>query len=1402
MKKEELEQQEEEVLVPYIPKSRAPFTLETLVPGNMAFEMKKALNNCVKKHGDIDDLVTTQLKYASKEEMWKGLAAEQVDAVGLYLMNFEKGQGIIIGDQTGIGKGRQAAAVIRHAIVNDYLPVFITRKPDLFTDMYRDLKAINFDEIKPFILNTDSNSSIKDQEGNIVFRPLKPKEQYSFMVDEKIFPTDSSESIEWHRNHNIQLPSVEENPTVTLTETKDYLSQEYNVVMATYSQIQSAHYTKRDWLRSLVENGIEGSKKRKKVVFILDESHMAGGYDSIIGTWMRQVLPKTKACCFLSATFAKYPEVMPFYGKKTAIAETKLHDGEFVYAMRSGGLALQEIVASNLAENGQLIRRQRSSEGVKVEYITLNQEPERTKNRERVNTVISLMNEIVSFEHNYILPELHGIHVEAKNDGEKVENKPRGLGVKQAPYFSKVFNVIDQLLFSLKVENVANLAIDLLRDNKKVVIAFKSTMGAFLKEMNLLSGDIIPKGEFDFARSLQKGIDSMLYYNYCDIHGEKTREKLDIDRIPGAREEYDRIVKNLIEKTTGLSLSPIDQLINLITHAKKPSTVGGHDGSHYRVGEVTGRNQRVSFQGGDAVVESFRSNTEKSFRQFNSGEIDVLLINQSGSTGSSAHASKDFKDQRQRAMLIHQFELDINTEVQKRGRIDRTGQVVKPEYYYITSDIPTELRLMNMLKSKLKALDANTTGNQKTSEKTLETPDFFNKYGDMVAWQWVDENPVMARKLGNPTYQKSWGGELERKESKEGAMRQLTGRAGLLTVEEQDELYNVLLKSYEDQINYEKQRGTYDLETEFLRLDADVKRRSLFIKGHGGTSPFGRDSVLDKTIINNLKRPLSKDAIEEKIKEELGGKTPEEKQQEFITEFEATYPKIVKERIEDRQPAIIKIQKQLDEIKKKEIESEEDGGKIRDKITQITARLHEKENKLSRMEKELQVIGDTIINEVKKWKVGQVVKIPNGYMFNDADLPYGIFLGASIKTRSKNPYTFSNIFFRFAVSDSRGIQYYNLTPPQLGELSLIKTKSEVIVEVEAEQIRNDWDEVIKKAAAKREERYILTENIVIASDKIGASNRLIKYNLQDGSIRNGILMERGYGKDENGVSTIRATLPISNALKELKGLVIDHQFFTNTAQISFTRKSSNYYQVNIYKRSNLKLITDDTLRSLIRKAEGQSVDELADFVQNAGDMTAALHIDKLESFLKRLDEFGIMYLGEPKELEEWEIEGVEVNNEEDGKQYSYKLIKDKEEQPYPEEGVISYTPPDNNHLYGSVTYSRRLSSKEKGEHGLIPLFTHVEIPYLEWKKYIEDLYSPDFHKVIEKAKTQSAYKAIETLGEYMASNPHEDNGDYSMGYVFGVYDTFELGQACYEDMIGELKPIDLVIYKLETALAA
>ena len=129
-----------------------------------------------------------------------------------------------------------------------------------------------------------------------------------------------------------------------------------------------------------------------------------------------------------------------------------------------------------------------------------------------------------------------------------------------------------------------------------------------------------------------------------------------------------------------------------------------------------------------------KENVSEAFRRFNDNEVDVLLINQSGAVGASAHAIPTKKTPKakvkQRVMIVLQAELDIAKEVQKRGRINRTGQIFKPIYDYLTSGIPAEKRLMMMLKKKLKSLDANTTSNQRNSEDLMKSDDFLNKYGD------------------------------------------------------------------------------------------------------------------------------------------------------------------------------------------------------------------------------------------------------------------------------------------------------------------------------------------------------------------------------------------------------------------------------------------------------------------------------------------------------------------------------------------------------------------------------------------------------------------------------------------------------------------------------------------------
>lgn len=1394
---------QQRALVPYIPKSAAPYRMDTLIPRNMAFEVQSSLNRIVKEKGNIDTYVRDGLKYVSTDAMWKALASEQVDALALYTKQFERGQGIIIADQTGIGKGRQAAAVIRHAVQNGYLPIFFTKSPNLFTDIYRDLKAIDFADIHPFIVNTD-HAAIKDEHGNVMFSPLQGETQMELLTYSQTYAVESPESLEWHRKMRLPLPNPEAVPTITIHHSSNELPRGYDMIFCTYSQIQAAHYFKRQWIENLCDAGVEGSKHYKEVVFVLDESHLAGGFESIIGTWMRGVLPKTKACCFLSATFAKYPQVMPFYGKKTAIVETGMKDSHLVDSMTRGGLALQEIIASNLSESGQLIRRQRSNEGIEIDYITLDQEPQRSLNRQRVNRIIALMNQVVHFERQYIDPVITGIHAEAKANAELVKHPPKGLGVKQAPYFSRVFNVIDQMLFALKVEGVAQQTIEALQQDKKVVIGFKSTMGAFLKEMNLANGDLIEPEELDFVRTLLKGLESVFYYSHTDIYGEKERRKVALEELsPSGVRAYKRIKKAMLEERSNLSITPIDQLIHLIEQTEKPKGLGGHNESHFRVAEITGRHQRIYFQDDEAIVTSFRKDVEASYRLFNAGEYDVLMINQSGSTGASAHASKDFIDQRQRVMIIHQFDLDVNIVMQILGRVNRTGQVNLPRYVFMISDIPMEVRLMTMLKAKLKSLDANTTGSQHTNDQTLESEDFINKYGDDAAWNWIEENPDMLEALGYPTYSKFRNPETKKTEYKrvdfrDGAIRQLTGRAGLLLVEEQERLYHEILERYKHQVIIEKQRGTYDLETEFLPLNAEVQKKFLYRQGNGGNTPFGKDTLREKTVVDNVNRPFTKNEIDSRLMELLQQKSAQQIKDGLLLKIEKEYPAIIESQRKNAQALIDDLELEVAMLPDPDTSEEEDNGAHqknaieRKRLYEVIA---EKQHALEDYMKALEYTKTKILRYIGYWNIGDLVKVPvPGTIAEEPS--WGIFLGVQIGKGMKNPYVESNITFLFAVADGRKTLTYSLRKPEHDFISLIYAQHNDISEEDRQHIPQKWDDIIKKVSSKRESRQLLTENILAASGEIGIHNKLIKYNTISGVIKNGILMSRDFGKDGEH----RALLPISNALKAIETMENDTTFEDHQFGVRFKRIGQNHYQVYFNKKEHYQLPLDTNLRKLVMREPGQPESELADFVQNAGEMTAALAKRNLEAFLLLLDEYGIKVEGEARELEDWEIENQQDWSDRTKKSslvVSYELGRSYGQGSNPLAGFLSYQPPgEGNALpYGSVSYSRELSDKEKYNYTLVPIFKNIAVPYLEWKKSLTGTpIATEFKVLVGQATSKPIYKAIDLLGYFITNHPHQDG---NAEFVFGRYTPQELGKACYEDMIREITPIRGLLDKLK-----
>jgi hypothetical protein len=128
-----------------------------MVPRDMKEPMRAAMERVRDQVGDLDEFVAAELHYRSVDGMLEHFMGLQVDAIAAAIYQMQRGKAIVVGDQTGVGKGRVAAAMCRWTILNGMLPIFATYSETLFTDFYRDLNDIGFGaSVWPLLLNAGS----------------------------------------------------------------------------------------------------------------------------------------------------------------------------------------------------------------------------------------------------------------------------------------------------------------------------------------------------------------------------------------------------------------------------------------------------------------------------------------------------------------------------------------------------------------------------------------------------------------------------------------------------------------------------------------------------------------------------------------------------------------------------------------------------------------------------------------------------------------------------------------------------------------------------------------------------------------------------------------------------------------------------------------------------------------------------------------------------------------------------------------------------------------------------------------------------------------------------------------------------------------------------------------------
>lgn len=901
---------------PYVPASRLG-TASTMVPRNLEGPTREALQRLARRHPDLDQWVANELAM-TKEQLAEVLSPEQIDAMALQMGADERERAFLLADQTGIGKGRTLAAVMRRAALQGMNVIFVTERPTNLSDIWRDIRHIRSEnEFSPFIMN-DGVSIIDEMTGNELMRSQPRREIQEILQTE-----------EW--------------------------PEQYNLLLCTYSQFNKApdKSPKSQWLRRVAD---------ENTLVIFDESHNASSNASNTSYNMTAAADNAGSVVYSSATFAKNAKNMAFYAR---LFPDDMDSEELTQIIRKGGETMQEVVSTMLAKDGVVIRREHDLS--KCEFVSVSDAQSAERNKEYMDRLAPVLSEMaylsgdIQRRVNYRNRQAEHLRLVAQNAAEN--RRARSLAVNRIGFGSPLYNLSRLFLAALKIDKVAEEAIEALGNNEKPVILVENTVQAVLAELvtdddegvvpdfknlmhraltqlttvrrrdddaeaagileevpgvewrcslteslfeklpaELLYADESEKPfEGDFKEILraelaslvtaarrgrrlseeqQQGLNdaSQLVRRQIEDLPETPQEAAPalrglLEQLPATPNRAIRRIRAMIDQLPDLPISAIDEVRDRI------------EAAGYSCGEITGRS--LECREGRVVR---RRQVDKTVIKngFNSGDLDALIINTAGATGVDLHAGSRFVDQRKRVMIELQSPADITKQIQAYGRVNRYDQVVGPKIMSVLSGLPMEMRLDAMRNAKLRRMSANVTSNRDNAALIDDIPDLINSVGDLVCTRYGEARPDLLRRLGYDLAQI----ERQERENEEGeaynedatdtkrSANTFLARLIMLPVAMQDQISNELIAEYEATIEEMDALGVNPLKAKELQGIVHVGDSHVFegAEVDNPTSVFHEPVFVTEATMEMTDEPIRADGLGQQMERGLmamGAETPQ-----------------------------------------------------------------------------------------------------------------------------------------------------------------------------------------------------------------------------------------------------------------------------------------------------------------------------------------------------------------------------------------------------------------------------------------------------------------------------------------------------------------------------------------------
>lgn len=607
--------------------------------------------------------------------VYAGMAHEQ------FLPNGER-MGYFDGDGTGVGKGRQIAAIIMDNWRRGRKKaVWVSEKQDLVQDAIRDWTGIGGNEKDIQILNRWA-----------LTEKVEAKESVMFLTYDTL-----KSGLELTPAGKVQnkgtTPGIGKEPAPQksrLDQLAEWLGSDYQGVIV----FDEAHNMGNSI--SLQEEG----------------ERMGGGkppaMKALAGVELQRRFPKARVAYF-SATGATNPENLAYldrlglWGKGTPFPEK----AEFINTIKSQGLAAMELVAQELKARGLYTSRSISYHDVTFSEI----EHALTPDQQEIYNTVARVWQVILANIEAALNLTNGAKSKAK-----AAAKGRLWSTQQ-----RCFNFI---LTSLQMPSVIEQMKKNLADGQAIVIQLTNTNDAPAQEaigrrkaqmannedIDLDGIDITPKAAM--IEFLKNAFPVQQYEETEDENGNTIWVPVkDSQGNPVLNEEAVRLRDELIqevEMTVKISEGPLEAVLN---------TFGSE-----RVAEITGRKSRlfrhpetgkmIEEKRGDAAIESDR-------KAFNDGRKDILIFSEKGGTGKSYHADLKIKNQKKRMHYLVQAGWRADKAVQGLGRTHRSNQKQAPHYYLVKTNLKGHKRFISTIARRLEQLGSLTRGQRQTGGSGL-----------------------------------------------------------------------------------------------------------------------------------------------------------------------------------------------------------------------------------------------------------------------------------------------------------------------------------------------------------------------------------------------------------------------------------------------------------------------------------------------------------------------------------------------------------------------------------------------------------------------------------------------------------------------------------------------------------